>query len=41
MFGSTVMKWLIVFMLFIVLPILLMRYMVYKTIEVVHRPEKH
>ena len=41
MIGSTVMKWLGVFLLFIVLPILLMRYMVAKTIEVVQHNHKH
>jgi hypothetical protein len=40
MFGSSLMKWLLVVLLFIVLPIVLMRYMVLKTIKVVHRTER-
>jgi hypothetical protein len=34
------MKWLLVVLLFIILPIVLMRYMVLKTIKVVHRTER-
>jgi len=37
MFGFVATKWVLVFLLFFVLPIALMRLMVYKTIEVRRR----
>lgn len=40
MFGSSLMKILLVVLLFIVLPILFMRYMVLKTVTVVHRTKR-
>ena len=40
MFWSVVMKLTIALLLFVIVPVILMRYMVYKTIEVVH-PPKH
>ena len=40
MFWSTLMKITIAILLFIVIPVILMRYMVYKTIEVIHPPKR-
>lgn len=40
MFGSTLMKMLVVVLLFMALPIMFMRYMVLKTIHVVHRHDR-
>ena len=37
MFGIVATKWILVFLLFFVLPVALMRLMVYKTIEVRRR----
>lgn len=39
MFGSYFMKLAIALLLFVVLPILMMRFLVHKTIQVVHPPE--
>jgi hypothetical protein len=40
MFGSTMMKMAVAILLFVVVPVILMRYMVYKTIEAVHPPKR-
>jgi hypothetical protein len=40
MLGSSLMKWVLVFLLFIMLPVLLLRYMVARTIEIVRREER-
>lgn len=40
MFGSLFMKLVLVFLLFVGLPILMLRYLVHKTIKVVYRPHR-
>ncbi len=40
MFWSTMMKLTVAILLFVVVPVILMRYMVYKTIEVIHPPRR-
>ena len=40
MFWRTLMKLTVAILLFVVIPVVLMRYMVYKTIEVVRPPKR-